>query len=124
MDIANGGRKRSFSGEHGKTTGISFDSDPLEKGSINNNSNKRVLTKRKSTFQIDPFSSSTHDKDENNGGWQKYEFMRVLRRKILIDLERHFGRKVEHDRLFSCLGNCSNFHILILKCFGIIRIMQ
>ena len=35
--------------------------------------------------------------DSGTTSWQ------ILRRKILIDLERHFGKKVEHDRLISCL---------------------
>ena len=43
-------------------------------------------------------------KYSTNNSIMRYTFMRKLRKKILLDLERHFGRKVLHDRLFSCLG--------------------
>ena len=33
----------------------------------------------------------------------QYEWVRKLRTKILLDLKRHFGREVKHNRLFSCL---------------------
>ena len=104
MENDNLRRNNLFSEKEGRTSGISFGSTFNENGATNDNSNKRILTKRKSTFQIDPHSSSTYDKAANNSGWQSYGIFRVLRRKILIDLERQFGRKVEHDRLFSCLG--------------------
>ena len=42
-------------------------------------------------------------KYSTNNSIMRFAFMRTLRGKILLDLERHFGRKVMHDRLFSCL---------------------
>ena len=40
----------------------------------------------------------------NNSSIMKYEWIRKLRGLIMLDLKRHFGREVLHDRLFSCLS--------------------
>ena len=104
MDDYNVRQQNVFCKAEGEPKGISFGNVNLENGKTKDKMNDRVLTKRKSTFQIDPHSSSTYDKQKGGNGWESYGTLRTLRRKILIDLERHFGRKVEHDRLFSCLG--------------------
>ena len=101
--------KESFSHENRKAFGVSFGNDEIQDIQANDKKSKHALLKRKSTFQIDPLSSSTFKNDKNEAikieGWQDHAFFSQLRRKILIDLERHFGRKVEHDRLYSSLGN-------------------
>lgn len=43
----------------------------------------------------------------NNSSIMKYRWMRQLRNEILLDLKRHFGREVKHNRLFSCLCKSS-----------------
>ena len=72
---------------------------------------RKDLTKNSSSFNIDPYSSSIKTKTEKDNIYmttfsnrEGYKIMDVLRRKILLDLERQFGCKIEHDRLFSCLG--------------------
>ena len=99
--------------EHFKSNGISFDMENVQNTASTNKSLQSVLTKRSSGFQIDPYASRNRDKKTNVNGWDKIDpvsfwhrthSLRVLRNKILIDLERHFGHKVEHNRLFSCLG--------------------
>ena len=109
MEKGNIGWKKSFSDENRKAFGVSFGNDEIKDIEANDRKSKHVLLKRKSTFQIDPLSSSTYKKNQNeaikDGGWQDHPFFKQLRRKILKDLERHFGRKVEHDRLYSSLGN-------------------
>ena len=109
MENGNIGWRSSFADENGKAFGVSFGNDEIQNIEANDRKPNRELLKRKSTFQIDPYSSSSYDDNKNDsiktGGWQNYEVLKVLRRKILIDLERQFGRKVEHDRLFSSLGN-------------------
>lgn len=62
---------------------------------IDNEQNHEEETKSDYHGQIWKYSS--------NSSIMRYAFMRKLRKKILLDLERHFGRKVAHDRLFSCL---------------------
>ena len=39
----------------------------------------------------------------NNPSIMRYKWIRQLRNKIMLDLKRHFGRDIMHDRLFSCL---------------------
>ena len=39
----------------------------------------------------------------NNPSIMRYKWIRQLRSKIMLDLKRHFGRDIMHDRLFSCL---------------------
>ena len=108
MENGNIAWKSSFYGKDGKEFGVSFGNDDIRNIEANDRNPKRDLLKRKSTFQIDPHSSSTFDRNQNKdtkiGGFRNHEVFKVLHRKILIDLERHFGRKVEHDRLFSSLG--------------------
>ena len=115
MEKGDVGWKKSFSDEDRKAFGVSFGNDERQDIEANDRKSKHVLLKRKSTFQIDPLSSSTSKKDKTRaikaGGWQDHAFFTQLRRKILIDLERHFGRKVEHDRLYSSLGNLKLINI-------------
>ena len=33
----------------------------------------------------------------------------LLRRAVLLDLEKQFKRKIDHDQLFNCLGLNSDF---------------
>ena len=116
MEKGDVGWKKSFSHENRKAFGVSFGNEEIKDIEVNDRKAKHVLLKRKSTFQIDPLSSSTYKKDENEaiqvGGWRDHTFFIQLRRKILIDLERHFGRKVEHDRLYSSLGNFKSSKML------------
>ena len=108
--------KESFSHENRKAFGVSFGNDERQDIEANDRKSKHVLLKRKSTFQIDPLSSSTYEKGQHEaikvGEWQDHTFFTQLRRKILIDLERHFGRKVEHDRLYTSLGNFKSSKML------------
>ena len=108
MENGNEAWESSFYGEDRKEFGVSFGYDDIQNIDANVRNPKKNLLKRKSTFQIDPHASSTFDRNQNKaakiGGFRNHEFFKVLRRKILMDLERHFGRKVEHDRLFSSLG--------------------
>ena len=117
MEKGDVGWKKSFSDEDRKAFGVSFGNDERQDIEANDRKSKHVLLKRKSTFQIDPLSSSTYEKDKNEaikiGGWQDHTFFTQLRKKILIDLERHFGRKVEHDRLYSSLGNSKSRKMLM-----------
>ena len=39
----------------------------------------------------------------NNPSMMRYEWIRKIRGEIMLDLKRHFGREIMHDRLFSCL---------------------
>ena len=109
MEKGDVGWKKSFSDDDRKAFGVSFGNDEIQDIEANDRKSKHVLLKRKSTFQIDPLSSNTYETGQHEaikvGGWQDHTFFTQLRRKILIDLERHFGRKVEHDRLYSSLGN-------------------
>ena len=130
MENGNIGWKSSFSEENRKEFGVSFGNDDFRNIEANDSKPKPDLLKRKSTFQIDPHSSITfersHTEADKVGGWKNHEVFKVLRRKILIDLERHFGRKVEHDRLFSSLGtlleiiNSTLYHIHIIFAITII----
>ena len=117
MEKDNIGLEKSFSEENRKAFGVSFGNNETQDIEATDRKSKHDLLKRKSTFQIDPLSSSTYEKDKNEaikiGGWQDHAFFTQLRRKILIDLERHFGRKVEHDRLFSSLGNLKSRKIFM-----------
>ena len=57
------------------------------------------------------FSANDSNKEDYQPIWKhtdnpsimRYRWMRTLRKKIMNDLTRHFGREVMHDRLFSCL---------------------
>ena len=56
-----------------------------------------------------------------NNSIMRYTFMRKLRKKVMLDLERHFEREVMHDRLFSCLRKfillCSNnIYLVYILC--------
>ena len=117
MENGSKGWEKSFSVENRKAFGVSFGTEEIKDIEANGKKSKHVLLKRKSTFQIDPLSSSTYEKDKNEaikiGGWQDHTFFTQLRKKILIDLERHFGRKVEHDRLYSSLGNSKSRKMLM-----------
>ena len=75
------------------------------------------LNNNSTEITIDEKNTETKDASENNGysrgnnispiftsdSSQKSPFWDNLRRKILIDLQRHFKRKVDHDRLISSL---------------------
>ena len=108
MENGNIAWKSSLGDQNGKSFGVSFGNNDIQNIEANDRKPNRELLKRKSTFQIHPHSSSTYDDYKNDaiktGGWQNHEVFKILRRKILIDLERQFGRKVEHDHLFSSLG--------------------
>ena len=39
----------------------------------------------------------------NNPSLMRYKWIREVRSEIMLDLKRHFGREIMHDRLFSCL---------------------
>ena len=43
-------------------------------------------------------------KKTNNHSMMRYKWIQQIRRIIITDLKRHFGREIMHDRLFSCLG--------------------
>ena len=88
-----------------------FDQGHFRNGVNPDNGKRKDLTKNSSSFNIDPYSSSINSKKENNNAYmmtysnrKNDKIMDVLRKKILLDLERQFGCKIEHDRLFSCLG--------------------
>ena len=111
-----------------------FDQGHFRNGVHPDNSKRKVLTKNSSSFNIDPYSSSINTKKEKDIVYMKtfssrknYEIMDVLRKKILLDLERQFGCKIEHDRLFSCLGKIVEIFVylflqIIVKRF--IRLFQ
>ena len=89
-----------------------FNQGHFRNGVHPDNGKRKDLTKNISSFNIDPYSSSIKTKKEKDNIYmttfsnrEGYKIMDVLRRKILLDLERQFGCKIEHDRLFSCLGN-------------------
>ena len=86
IDSSNG-----FSDENHNYTSV--DIKPNEKnfepGNIDRNSEFRSDEKKNSILVSNTGSNTTF--------WEK------LRRKILLDLQRHFKRKVEHDRLISSL---------------------
>ena len=100
----------------------------METDEVIPNGNEQSSQRRKSIFQTDEFvvptspvktdlsgserfgdkksiismqvSEENLDKsvlESSSGSWQ------TLRRKILLDLHRHFRKKVDHDRLISCL---------------------
>ena len=52
----------------------------------------------------------------NNASVIRYTWIRKLRKNIMADLKRHFGREVMHDRLISCLS----MYVLILS-YSVIR---
>ena len=88
-----------------------FDQGHFRNGVHPDNGKRKDLTKNSSSFNIDPYSSSINTKKEKDNVYMmtfsnrgNHKIMDVLRKKILIDLERQFGCKIEHDRLFSCLG--------------------
>ena len=88
-----------------------FDQGHFRNGVHQDIGKRKDLTKNSSSFNIDPYSSSINTKKEKDNGYMKtfsnrksYKIMDILRKKILLDLERQFGCKIEHDRLFSCLG--------------------
>ena len=88
-----------------------FDQGHFGNGVHQDNCKRKAITKNSSSFHIDPYSSSINSKKEKDNVWKmiflnrdNYKIMDVLRKKILLDLERQFGCKIEHDRLFSCLG--------------------
>ena len=107
---------------------------------INATMQKTILKKRPSKFQVDPHVSSNNlykteerysnhndikissaeaesfrqePEEHTNNVWDgKFKkIVMVLRKKILLDLARQFGRRVEHDRLFSCLGKLTKYEI-------------
>ena len=72
--------------------------------------NEPRVKRRMTKIQSDDFAfPSSHANDgsidayitQNN---ESSGILQVLRRKILLDLERHFGRKVDHDKLIPCLS--------------------
>ena len=54
----------------------------------------------------------------NNASVIRYTWIRKLRKNIMADLKRHFGREVMHDRLISCLS----MYVLIFS-YSVIRYM-
>ena len=105
MENITNGKPRSW-------TEPTFDQGHFRNGVNPDNGKRKALTKKNSSsFNIDPYSSSINTKKEKDNGYmmtfsnrEGYRIMDVLRKKILLDLERQFGCKIEHDRLFSCLG--------------------
>ena len=60
-------------------------------------------------------------KKTNNHSMMRYKWIQQIRRIIITDLKRHFGREIMHDRLFSCLGKTTiDYHCL----FAIISFNQ
>ena len=61
--------------------------------------------------QMVGFSANNIKKEDYHPIWKysdnpsvmRYRWLRTLRTKIMMDLTRHFGREVVHDRLLSCL---------------------
>ena len=75
---------------------------------LNNNSTEITIDEKNTETEVNSenngYSSGnnirsilTSDSNQNSPFWDN------LRRKILIDLQRHFKRKVDHDRLISSL---------------------
>jgi len=98
-----------------------FDQGHFRNGVHPDNGKRKDLTKNSSSFNIDPYSSSINTKKEKDNGYMKtfpnrggYKVMDVLRKKILLDLERQFGCKIELDRLFSCLGKIAEILMFLL----------
>ena len=110
----------------------------METDEVIPNGNEQSSQRRKSIFQTDEFvvptspvktdlsgserfgdkksiismqvSEENLDKsvlESSSGSWQ------TLRRKILLDLHRHFRKKVDHDRLISCL--CKLFYAKVCQ---------
>ena len=111
-----------LNGKHRGWTEPTFDQGHFRNGVNPDNGKRKALTKKNSSsFNIDPYSSSINTKKEKDIVYMKtfssrgnHKIMDVLRKKILLDLERQFGCKIEHDRLFSCLGKI----VEILMIFG------
>ena len=108
-------------------TEATFDQGHFRNGVHQDNGKRKALAKNSSSFNIDPYSSSINTKKEKDNGYmmtfsnrENDNIIDVLRKKILLDLERQFGCKIEHDRLFSCLGKIvkiSMFLFLQIKLF-------
>ena len=91
--------------------------NPSNKQNASSGNFDENLNNNSTEITIDEKNTETEVASENNGyssgtnilpipisdTTQKSPFWDNLRRKILIDLQRHFKRKVDHDRLISSL---------------------
>ena len=66
---------------------------------MNNNSNNSIVDESTQNARCDQIV-----KEANNHIMMRYKWIQQIRRIIITDLKRHFGREIMHDRLFSCLG--------------------
>ena len=66
---------------------------------MNNNSNNPISDENTQDKRYEHMSKKT-----NNHSMMRYKWIQQIRRIIITDLKRHFGREIIHDRLFSCLG--------------------
>ena len=70
------------------------------------------------TIEQDVIEGNNHSQDINvmedsSSGNHLIGMGKTLRRKVLLDLRRQFGRQVEHNHLVACLGKYSLF---VCKC--------
>ena len=80
---------------------------------MNKNSNNSIPDENTQVERCEQMPKKT-----NNNSMMRYKWIQQIRRIIMTDLKRHFGREIFHDRLFSCLGKtaidynclfCNNF---------------
>ena len=69
---------------------------------MNNNSNNPISDENTQDKRYEHMSMKT-----NNYSMMRYKWIQQIRRIIITDLKRHFGREIMHDRLFSCLGKAT-----------------
>ena len=88
--------------------GSNYDSVPrefaltAENNAINKNSNNSHNKENAEDNRYDQIW-----KNSNDNSMMRYKWIRKLRNRIIMDLKRHFGREIMHDRLFSCLGKAT-----------------
>ena len=66
---------------------------------MNKNSNNSIADENTQVERCEQMPKKT-----NNNSMMRYKWIQQIRRIIITDLKRHFGREIIHDRLFSCLG--------------------